>query len=143
MHEHLGDENCPSPTTISLSKMTLPIRLCAFLTWFVPSNLLVTLIGKYHNEKSPGRQTILDLLIVDSVHFFLFFNAVSAIVFVFLTFDLPNFFPLVLAPLVYYATSNSLVAFLASLQVTQIVKAILIFKAEWFEHYPDHQVLKY
>jgi len=123
--------------------MTLQIRpeVVAFLAWFIPSNLLLTLIRKYHNEKSPGLQTILDFLIVDSVHLFLFFNALSVIVFIFATFDLRDFFPLILVHLVYYVASNSLVAFLASLQVTQIVKTILIFKAEWFEHYEDHQVL--
>ena len=151
-HEHLGDENCPSlptgkkdQTTTSLSKMTLQIRpeVCAFLAWFVPSNLLLTLIRKYHNEKSTGLQTILDFLIVDSVHLFLFFNAVSVIVFVFVTFHLHVFFPLILTHLVFIVTSISLVSFLASLQVIQIVKTILIFKWEWFEHYPDHEVLKY
>ena len=123
--------------------MTLLIRpeVFAFLAWFIPSNLLLTLIRKYHNEKSPGLQTILDFLIVDSVHLFLFFNALTVILFAFATFVLHDFYPLILAHLVYYVFSNSQVAFLASLQATQIVKTILIFKAEWFEYYEDHQVL--
>ena len=133
------------PNHTSVSEMTLHIILavCAFLVWFVPSNLLLIFIGKYHREKSPGLQTILDLLIVDAVHLFLVFNTVTLIVFVFMTSNLHDYLPLILAHLLLFATSNSLVAFLASLQVTQIVKAILIFKTEWFEHYPDDQVLKH
>ena len=125
--------------------MTLQIILtvCAFVVWFVPSNLILIFIGKYHKEKSPGLQTILDLLIVDSVHLFLVCNAVSVVVFNFVTFDLHDYLPLTLAYLLFYVASNSIVAFLASLQVTQIVRTILIFKAEWFEHYPDDQVLKH
>ena len=138
-------EQKKDPTTISPSKMTLLIRpeVFAFLAWFIPSNLLLTLIRKYHNEKSPGLQTILDFLIVDSVHLFLFFNAFTVVLFAFATFHLHDFYPHTLAYLVYYVFSNSQVAFLASLQATQIVKTILIFKWEWFEHYPDHEVLKY
>ena len=133
------------PNHTSVSEMTLHIILavCAFLVWFVPSNLLLIIIGKYHKEKSPGLQTILDLLIVDSVHLFLVFNIATAIVFVFLTPNFHDYLPLILAQLLFFVTSNSLVAFLASLQVTQIVRTILIFKAEWFEHYPDDQVLKH
>ena len=132
-------------TTTSLSKMTLQIILavCAFVVWFVPSNLILIFIGKYHKEKSPGLQTILDLLIVDSVHLFLVCNAVSVVVFNFVTFELHDYLPLTLAYLLFYVASNSIVVFLASLQVTHVVKTIFIFKAEWFEHYPDHKVMKY
>ena len=113
----------------------------AFITWFIPSTILLILISKYHKEKSPGLQTILDLLIVDSVHLFLLFNVMSLLTKAFITFELPLSFAS--AQLIFSGVTNSLALFLASLQVTQIVKAMLIFKSECFEHYPDHKVLKY
>ena len=124
-----------------VSKVVVPV--CAFTTWFVPSTILMVLIRKYHKEKSPGLQTILDLLIVDSANLFLIFNFISLLIFAYLTFELHNYVPLVLTQLTFLLITNSVVLFLASLQIIQIVKALLIFEPQTFENYPDHKVLKH
>ena len=118
------------------------IPVSAFLASFIPSIILMLLIRKYHNEKCPGLQTIFDLLIIDSVDLFMLANTLSILFFMNTTFSIHKYMPDVINKLIYYLISNSLVLFLASLQVGQIVKALLIFEPGCFEHYPDHEVLK-
>ena len=121
--------------------LQLIVSICAIMTSFIASTILLVLIGKYHKEKSPGMQTILDLLIIDSVFLFLLFNVMSVLVFQVVAFKLHLSF--VFAQIMSFGVTNSVTLFLASLQVTQIVKALLIFKPECFENYPDHTVLKF
>ena len=124
---------------MSLQLIIATSVLCAT---YIPSFILMLLIRKYHKEKPPGLQTILDLLIVDSANLFLFFNAISVIFFASSTFELHNIFPVALSLTLFYLLSNSLVLFLTSLQAGQIVKALLIFKPGFFERYLDKKVLQ-
>ena len=142
-HLALTSNHATSLLTVSpmVSKVVVPV--CAFTTWFVPSTILMVLIRKYHKEKSPGLQTILDLLIVDSANLFLIFNFTSSLAFAYVTFELHHYIPLVLTQLTFLLITNSVVLFLASLQIIQIVKALLIFEPQTFENYPDHKVLKH
>ena len=119
------------------------VPVSVYLAWFIPSTILLLLIRKYHKDKAPGLQTILDLLIVDSSNLFVVQNACMAtIVFATVAVDIQYHLSFVSGQLIFLLGSNSMTLFLASLQVTQIIKALLIFKPECFENYPDHEVLK-
>ena len=121
----------------------MSMHLIIFVFAIIPSTILLNLIAKYHKEKPPGLQTILDLMVLDSVNLFHAFNASTALVFFII--EMANFYGQVsfpIAQLIQLLFSNCLVLFLASLQVSQIVKGILIFKVELLEHHLDHEVLK-
>ena len=75
-----------------ISKVLVPVF--AFTASLIPSAILLLLIRKYHREKPPGLQTILDLLIIDSVNLFLIFNAVDLVVFLNVTIHLHEHLPL-------------------------------------------------
>ena len=124
-----------------ISKVLVPVF--AFTASLIPSAILLLLIRKYHREKPPGLQTILDLLIIDSVNLFLIFNAVDLVVFLNVTIHLHEHLPLEVTQILFFFITNSAVLFLASLQIMQIVKALLIFEPQSFENYPDHKVLKH
>ena len=122
----------------------MSMHLIIFVFAIIPSTILLNLIAKYHKEKPPGLQTILDLMFIDSVNLFHIFNASTTLVF-FIE-NLAKFYGQVsfpIAQLVYFLLGNCVALFLASLQVSQMVKGILIFKAELLEHNLDEEVLKY
>ena len=122
----------------------MSMHLIIFVFAIIPSTILLNLIAKYHKEKPPGLQTILDLMFIDSVNLFHTFNASTTLVF-FIE-NLAKFYGKVsfpIAQLGYFLLDNCVALFFASLQVSQMVKAILIFKAELLEHNLDEEVLKY
>ena len=95
------------------SKMSIQHHFPIFVFTIIPSTSLLKLIAKYHKEKPPGLQTILDLMVLDSVNLFHAFNASTALVFFII--EMANFY----AQLIQLLFSNCLVLFLASLQVSQ------------------------
>ena len=95
-------------------------------------------------EKPPGLQTILDLLVSDSVTLFHAFNVSTALVFCLIEIaSIHGQVPFICAQMVQFLFTNCLVLFLASLQVSQVVKALLIFKPAVLEEHMDHVVRKY
>ena len=93
-------------------------HICIFIFAIIPSSTLLILIGKYHMEKPPGLQTILDLLVSDSVTLFHAFNLSTALVFCLIEIaSIHSQVPFIWAQLVQFLFTNCLVLFLASLQV--------------------------
>ena len=100
--------------------MSIQHHLPIFVFTIIPSTTLLNLIAKYHKEKPPGLQTMLYLMVFDSVNLFHAFNASTALVFFII--EMANFYGQVsfpIAQLIQLLFSNCLVLFLASLQVSE------------------------
>ena len=102
------------------------------------SIICLALIFKYVQAKPPGQQTVLDLLIMDSARIWIFFNAVTnTLIFCGLIY---GHFGYSTAQVMLFIFSNVTILLFASVQVTIVVKAILIFKGHWLDQLDDSTV---
>ena len=103
------------------------------------SIICLALIFKYVQAKPPGQQTVLDLLIMDSARVWIFHNVViNTLVDCGLIY---GHFGYSTAQVMLFIFSNVTILLLASVQVTIVVKAILIFKGHWLEDWDDSTIL--
>ena len=102
------------------------------------STFCLALIFKYVRSKAPGQQTVLDLLIMDSTRMWILFNVLTTS---FITSGLVyGHFGYSTAQVMMFIFSNISSLSFASVQMTIAVKAILIFKGEWFEEVTDSTI---
>ena len=102
------------------------------------STVCLSLIFKYVQAKPPGQQTVLDLLIMDSTRIWIFFNAViNTLINCGLIYGHFGYFT---AQVMLFISSNAMTLPFASVQVTILVKAILIFKGHWLEDWDDSTI---
>ena len=102
------------------------------------STVCLSLIFKYVQAKPPGQQTVLDLLIMDSTRIWIFFNAViNTLINCGLIYGHFGYFT---AQVMLFISSNAMTLPFASVQVTIVVKAILIFKGHWLEDWDDSTI---
>ena len=102
------------------------------------STVCLSLIFKYVQAKPPGQQTVLDLLIMDSTRIWIFFNAViNTLINCGLIY---GHFGYCTAQVMLFISSNAMTLLFASVQVTIVVKAILIFKGHWLEDWDDSTI---
>ena len=103
------------------------------------SIVCLALIFKYVQAKPPGQQAVLDLLIMDSARVWIFHNVViNTLVDCGLIY---GHFGYSTAQVMLFIFSNVTILLLASVQVTILVKAILIFKGHWLEDWDDSTIL--
>ena len=102
------------------------------------SIICLALIFKYVQAKPPGQQTVLDLLIMDSSRIWIFHN-----VFMNTLIDcglIYGHFGYSTAQVMLFTSSNVMTLPFASVQVTIVVKAILIFKGHCLEDWDDSTI---
>ena len=103
------------------------------------SAVLLVLIYKYIKRKSPGLLTVLDLLSLDCIRIWIVYiilaNSIihSGLIY--------GQFPFITAQVLVFASVNNLVLLLSAIQVTIVVKALLIFKGQWLFDVPDERIL--
>ena len=102
------------------------------------ATFFLALIIKYVQAKPPGHITVLDLLIVDSARIWIFFNTViNTLINCGLIYGHFGYFT---AQVMLFLSNNVFTLLLASVQVTIVVKAILIFKGHWLEDWDDSTI---
>ena len=102
------------------------------------ATFFLALIIKYVQAKPPGHTTVLDLLIVDSARIWIFFNTViNTLINCGLIYGHFGYFT---AQVMLFISSNAMTLPFASVQVTILVKAILIFKGHWLEDWDDSNI---
>ena len=102
------------------------------------STVCLALIFKYVQAKPPGQQTVLHLLIMDSSRIWILHN-----VFMNTLIDcglIYGHFGYSTAQVMLFISSNLSILLVASVQVTVVVKAILIFKGHWLEDWDDSTI---
>ena len=102
------------------------------------SIICLALIFKYVQAKPPGQQTVLDLLIMDSSRIWIFHNFfITTLIDCGLIYGRFGYFT---AQVMLFTSSNITILLFASVQVTTVVKAILIFKGHWLEDWDDSTI---
>ena len=98
------------------------------------SAVLLVLIYKYIKRKSPGLLTVLDLLTLDCIRIWIVYiilaNSIihSGLIY--------GQFEFITAQVLVFTSVNNLVLLLSAIQVTIVVKAVLIFKGQWLFDVP-------
>ena len=107
--------------------------------WAIPSSILCVLIFRYIDRKPPGHQSVLDLLTKEYLIVCITRN---------ITIVLVNYLGLLygqvettLAEIIFLVSINLGGIELAFLQALLVVKALLIFKADWLADRLDSEVI--
>ena len=104
----------------------------------VTSTVFLSLICKYIQSKPEGMKTILDLLVKDTSMIWILLNFVrNLIIYCGFVFGNLGYIPIQVVLFVY---SNTLTLLFASMQITIVVKAMLIFKGEWLYEVNDSTI---
>ena len=102
------------------------------------STVCLALIFKYVQAKPPGQQTVLHLLIMDSSRIWILHNVFrNTLIDCGLIY---GHFEYSTAQVMLFISSNVMTLPFASVQVTIVVKAILIFKGHWLEDWDDSTI---
>ena len=128
----------------SVEKVMNSIKVFFRTTNFVNvvlSTFLTGLIRSYIQSKPSGLQTILDLLIKDSAMIWIAFTIVNNLI-IYCGLLIFGQFEYIVLEVVMFVYSNILTLLLASVQITNVVQAILIFKGEWLYDIQDSSLLK-
>ena len=103
------------------------------------STVCLALIFKYVKAKLPGQQTVLHLLIMDSSRIWILHNVfMNTLIDCGLIYGHLGYST---AQVMLFISSNVMTLPFASVQVTIVVKAILIFKGHWLEDWDDSTIL--
>ena len=104
----------------------------------VASTVFLSLICKYIQSKPEGMKTILDLLVKDTSMIWILLHVVrNLIIYCGFVFGHLGYIPMQVLLFIY---SNTLTLLFASMQITIVVKAVLIFKGEWFYEVNDSTI---
>ena len=102
------------------------------------SAVLLVLIYRYIKRKSPGLLTVLDFLTLDCIRIWIVYiilaNSIihSGLIY--------GQFEFITAQVLVFTSVNILVLLLSAIQVTIVVKAVLIFKGQWLFDVPDERI---
>ena len=117
----------------------LTILAACNLLWFIPSTLLFSVIHKYIQRKSPGLQSILDLLLLDLLKVMIVYNVV------FISMIFTGIFHHQLdqnVAQVFLGTFTSIATLSVIMQENiLILKAHIIFKPGFLTDQPDKRVI--
>ena len=118
---------------------TLTILAASNLFWFLPSTILFILIHKYIQKKAPAWQSIIDLLLLDTLKVKILQNCFSVLIYSGILYQRLN--PIV-AQIMLGMTTSSLVLVLIMQEIMLILKALIIFKPGILTDQPDQKVIQ-
>ena len=118
---------------------TLTILAASNLFWFLPSTILFILIHKYIQKKAPAWQSIIDLLLLDTLKVKILQNCFSVLIYSGIFYQRLN--PIV-AQIMLGMTTSSLVLVLIMQEIMLILKALIIFKPGILTDQPDQKVIR-
>ena len=106
---------------------------------FALSVTFLLLIGKYISKKPLGMQTVLDFLILDCVRLLLAVQICSLLFIIMGLYDIKVDF--VTAQVLLYTINNTFCLLVAMVQMTIVVKAIIIFGEAWISEAEDSVII--
>ena len=138
-HIHPRDSQIQNIFSFEATMEKLTILAAGNLLWFLPSTLLFILIHKYIQRKSPGLQSILDLLLLDVLKVMIGYNIIlTSIIYTGIFYN--HVHPIVAQ--VVLGTSTTLATLSIIMQeYVLILKALIIFKPGILTDQPDKSVI--
>ena len=124
---------------MELNYLTSSLFVLGVVLGLISISLLI-IIYNYINNKSPGMQTQLELLVLDNIRAWTLFTVLSIVVLSIGVFQVKIGFYVAQVFLGIFSFVTHLA--IAAFTVTLIIKWILVFKSDWFDEVSDEKVLK-